>query len=634
MCGICGWVDLYGTAPPDRGVLEAMNAAMVHRGPDDDGLWMGASAALGMRRLSIIDVPGGGQPISNEDGSIQLVFNGEIYNFRTLRTELEKLGHRFTTQSDTEVVVHGYEEWGDDVLHRLNGMFAIAVYDVAQKRLLIARDRAGIKPLYYVERDGAFAFASELPALFPTGLVSGYLDAGALDAYFTYLYVPAPDTIFEGVKKLRPGEKIVVENGTVHREKYWRLTYRPDPSWTMGDAAEAASELVYEAVNEQMVSDVPIGALLSGGVDSSVVVAAMASRCNEPIQTFTMGFDDPAADERVYAEAVSQRFGTRHFEQELALDPEAVLGPIAAHFGEPFGDSSAVPTWRICEFARRHATVVLAGDGGDELFAGYTWLHMNRRVAQYRSAPESARRLVGAGLALLPGNPAVEKWRRFSSDSFLPPLESFRRRQSCFTADLRAGLFGPHLAGLVEARVIDRYAEHADRAAGLSNDDAMLQQDFAMYLPDDVLTKVDRMSMAHSLEVRVPLLDHRLAELAATLPFDLKYAGGESKRVLKAAFSDVLPSETLRQRKRGFAVPIQRWFRGPMRDFFKHMVLDKEGRSRELLNAGLVSRLLDLHDEKRENYGHHLWAVLMFEHWLRFVESAPGVTVNIREHSV
>jgi asparagine synthase (glutamine-hydrolysing) len=595
-----------------------MNAALVHRGPDDAGLWHGGHVALAVRRLSILDLPGGRQPMTNEDGSVIAVFNGEIYNFQELRSDLLKRGHVFRTQGDTEVIVHAYEEYGDDALERFNGMFAVAVYDAKRARLLLARDRLGIKPLYYCARNGALAFASELDALVRSNFVGGTINPAALDAYLTFLYIPAPDTIYEGVRKLNPGEKLVFERGNAVAESYWSLTFDIDESWTLDSAADRYLELLTDSVRLQRISDVPLGAFLSGGIDSSSVVGVLSLLSSTAVKTFSIGFEDPQANELPYARIAAKYFQTDHTEEVLRPDMVTVAGELVRHFGEPFADSSAVPTWLVSKLARSRVTVALSGDGGDELFAGYTWLHMNRRVAKYRAVPVPLRTLIDLVLRLAPSSPRVAKLRRFSRDSFLDPRAGFRRRETCFDASMRAALYQPALAERLPGVARDRF-DALEKIGPASPDDWMLYVDTRMYLPEDILTKVDRMSMAHSLEARVPLLDHRIVEFAATVPFTLKLKGRISKRLVKHALRDLLPPELLQQRKHGFAIPIHRWFREDLRACFQEMVLSEDAQSSRYLNQEYIRSLFTAHTMRKENYGHHLWAMLMFEHWLRYM---------------
>lgn len=618
MCGICGVIACAPDEPIGSERLERMNAAQAHRGPDDSGTWADEAIALGHRRLSILDTSAAGhQPMISHDGRLVAVYNGEIYNFQALRRDLEGRGCCFRTQCDTEVLLEAFGVWGDAALERFNGIFAIALYDRAKRRLLLARDRLGVKPLFYTIQNRTLAFASELAALRAGGFAGTGLSAAALDAYFTYQYVPGPETIYENVRQLQPGEMLVWEGGRISSARYWRLEYRIDPGWTLESAAERYRALLEDAVRLQRVSDVPLGAFLSGGIDSTTVVAMLSEISGEPPATFTIGFDDTHMDELAFARIAAQRFQTDHTEEILRPDMAALLPRLIRHFGQPFADSSALPMWLVSRMARRRVTVALSGDGGDELFAGYTWAHMNHRVARYRRMPPPLRRLAHAALRCAPKSPRVEKLRRFSADSFLPPAESFRRRLSTLAGEQRAALYTPDFGQSLGRDAVDRFSEHWDACGGLSEDDHMLYLDTRMYLPDDILTKVDRMSMAHGLEARVPLLDHRLVEFAATVPFHLKYRNGISKRLVKHAFRGLLPPELMRQRKQGFAIPIQRWFREELRACFQETVLVETARCAPYLRRDTIQRLFDAHLARREDHGHALWAVLVFEQWLR-----------------
>jgi len=621
VCGIGGILHGDAAQEAEAAPLEAMNAAFAHRGPDDSGLWRFGPAGLAHRRLSILDPsPAGHQPMLSEDGKYVVVYNGEIYNFQELRMELEQHGCSFRTQCDTEVLLAACRFWGDQALERFNGIFAFALYDIERKRLLLARDRLGVKPLYYTRRHGTLAFASELDALARAGFVESRVNPAALDAYFTWLYIPAPDTIYAQVHKLRPGEKLVFQNGQMFRERYWRVHYAVDSKWTLGSAAEAYRSLLSDAIRLQRISDVPVGAFLSGGVDSSAVVGVLSRLCEFPVKTFSIGFEDAHANELDYARMAARHFHTEHTEAMLHPDMVETVPSLVRHFGEPFADSSALPMWFVSQVARRAVTVALSGDGGDELFAGYTWTHMNRAVARYRRVPAPLRQLIHTALRLLPPTPRTGKLRRFSEDSFLSPQESFLRRLSCFGPEARAALYTPELGEALAESAVDRFQEHRDEAEDLSDDDWMLYQDTVMYLPDDILTKVDRMSMAHGLEARVPLLDHRLVEFAATVPFGLKYDGRTSKRMVKHALRDLLPAPLLRQRKQGFSIPIQGWFREDLRGHFEEAVLGPDARCSRYLRQEAIRTLFRQHGSGREHYGHHLWALLVFEHWLRQAE--------------
>ncbi len=621
MCGICGFLHANVEHIADPSIAMRMADALRHRGPDDAGCWNEGSTAFAHRRLGVMDPgPGGQQPWQSADTRHVLVFNGEIYNFLDLRRELEGAGYRFRTRCDTEVLAAALEKWGESALPRLNGMFAFAWYDRREHRLLLARDRLGIKPLYYALNNGTLVFASELDAIRESGLASTTISPHALRAYFTYLYVPEPDTIFEGIQQIRPGELAVFQDGNLEKRRYWQLRSRPRNDWTLDSAAEAYRALLEDAIRLHRASDVPLGAFLSGGVDSASVVALLSRQGGSPLKTFTIGFDDAHADELRYARIAAQHFGTEHFEEICRPDLVSLLPELVRHFGGPFADSSALPMWLVSRLARQQVTVALSGDGGDELFAGYTWCHMNWRVARYRRCPAPLRGLIGSLLGLLPGTPGIEKIRRFHADAALNPRESFRRRQTCFTESQCSSLFQEDFARQSKKNAIDRFLEHAETSEGWNDDDWMLFQDTSMYLPGDILTKVDRMSMAHGLEARVPLLDYRLVEFAATVPFSLKFDGHTSKRVMKQAVSALLPPELLRQRKQGFSIPLQRWFREDLGKHFEEVVLAPDARSQAYMNPGAARAFLDKHRSFRENYGHHLWALLVFETWLRQVK--------------
>lgn len=622
MCGINGAV-WRGTPPAmRREIIDGMNRALAYRGPDDAGLWQGAQADLGHRRLSVIDTSSAShQPMISGDGTRIMVFNGEIYNYRELRRELEGLGRAFCTEGDTEVLLEGYCHWGTEVFRRCNGMFAVAIYDHVAESLLLVRDRLGIKPLFYAEMPGHFAFSSELAPLVRSGLADCSVNCSALDAYFQYLYTPGTGTLYNGIRSLAPGTMLIHERGETRLEPFWELRYRADAAWTLDSAAERLDELLTDSVRLRERSDVPLGAFLSGGVDSSSVVATLCRQRTAPLKTFSIGFDDVEANELEFARAVAHRYGTDHTEAVLKPDLAALLPEIVAHFGEPFADSSALPMWLVSRLAREQVTVALSGDGGDELFGGYSWMHMNRRVAQYRQVPTPLRRAAGMLLAVAPSSPRFQRLRRFHEDSFLPSLQSFQRRLTAFSDEQRRALIRPDFQMHATARRPFLEELWHDGAAE-SDDERMLYADSRMYLPDDILAKVDRMSMAHGLEARVPLLDYRIVEFAATLPFALKYHGGISKRVLKHAMRDRLPASALAQRKRGFSLPVQRWMRGALAELFCDTVLQQASQCGEYLDMAFVKTLRDDHMARRDEHGHRLWSILMFELWLRWQRGA------------
>jgi len=622
MCGIAGVV--WRGAPPAnrREIVDGMNRAQAHRGPDDAGLWQGACVDLAHRRLSVIDTSSAShQPMISSDGTRVMVYNGEIYNYRELRRELESLGRAFCTEGDTEVLLEGYCEWGTEVFRRCNGMFAVAVYDETTRTLVLARDRLGIKPLYYAESPRHFAFASELAPLVRSGLANTTLNPRSMDAYFQYLYTPGAETFYEGIQSLTPGTVLIHADAESRTERFWTLRYAIDASWTLDSAAERLDDLLTDSVLLRERSDVPLGAFLSGGVDSSSVVAALCRQRTAPLKTFSIGFDDPEANELDYARAVAQHFQTEHTEVVLNPDLSSLLPGIIGHFGEPFADSSALPMWLVSQLAREQVTVALSGDGGDELFAGYSWTHMNRRVAQYRRVPEVLRRAGNAMLPLLPQDARIQRYRRFHGDSFLPPWQSFQRRLTCFSDEQRRALVLPEFQSN-DSKHGDFLEQLWHDGTASEDDERMLYADTRMYLPGDILTKVDRMSMAHGLEARVPLLDYRIVEFAATLPFALKYRGGISKRVLKHLMRDRLPAVTLEQRKRGFSLPIHRWMRDALSELFCDTVLGAASQCSEYLDLSFVQSLRDEHMTRRDDHGHRLWSVLMFELWLRWRRGA------------
>ena len=592
---------------------------MIHRGPDDEHHWLEGHAAIGARRLSVLDVDRGRQPVVSADGNWVVALNGEIYNHLELRPELEAKGARFETTCDTETLLHAVIAWGDAAATRFNGMFAFAAYDRARNRLLLVRDRLGIKPLYYAQTQGALLFASELDPLIGSGLVANEINPEAVDAYFTWQYVPAPMTIYRGAWKLRPGERIVWQDGVVTETRWRAPDYAPGNKPALQEAAAQFRHHLDDAVRLQRLSDRPLGAFLSGGVDSSCVVAALAAQSSAPVKTFSIGFDDPDANELPYARQVAERFGTEHTEAVLSADLVALLPELAVRFGEPFADSSAIPTWLVSKLAREQVVVVLSGDGGDELFAGYTWLHRTLAVARYQQLPRALRLVIAKATQFLGDSPFNGKLRRFAADGLSPIETAFARRHMTFNGAQRAALFTPEFARRVRIHgttALDPAC--AAELSGLPPRERMLAYDLLTYLPDDILTKVDRMSMAHSLEARVPLLDHRLVEFANALPFHLKYDGHTSKRVMKAAYAPELPQEIVRQRKRGFSIPLDRWFRGTWRAFGEEVLFDTRAMHRNYLDLDAVRRLWNEHQTHRENHGHRLWAMIVFEHWLRY----------------
>ncbi len=607
--------------------MRAMRDRLVHRGPDAGGEFVDPYAALGVRRLRIIDLMTGDQPQSNEDGTVWTVFNGEIYNFRELREELAGRGHRFVTVSDTEVIVHLYEELGEEFAARLDGMFALAVWDAPRRTLVLARDRLGKKPLLYREGDGEIAFASEHAALIAGLAERPGPDPAALRDYLRLGYVPAPHDAFAGLRKLPPAHLLVWRGGRSLARRYWSP---PQPGTLRITEAEAIPELrrlLGRAVARRLVADVPIGAFLSGGVDSSAVVATMAS-LSARVRTFSIGFEDTEFSELPHARRVAERFGTEHREfvvRPLELD---VLPLLVRHYGEPYADSSAVPTYHLSKLTREHVTVALNGDGGDELFAGYERYLAVRLAASLDRLPKA---LLGPSLALVtrvlpdsisPLSP-LRRARRFLRAVALPPRERYLRWLGVFDAPELTRLLSPEFARLTADG--ERGLASLDGFHGADPVSAAQALDLALYLPDDLLVKVDIASMANSLEVRCPFLDRELVEFAVRLPTELKLRGRERKYLLKRAFDGVVPSENLYRRKQGFAVPIGSWFRGDLRGYTRGVLLSPRARQRGYLQAEEVEKLVRDHTEGRADHTHQLWALLMLELWHQeFIDRQPA----------
>jgi len=617
MCGIAGFADPLADESrlaDDERLLRRMCAVIRHRGPDDEGVRVEGGVGLGMRRLSIIDLATGHQPIRNEDASVWVVFNGEIYNFRDLRRDLERRGHRFSTSSDTEVIVHGYDEWGEGVFNRLHGMFGIALWDRRTSTLLLARDRLGIKPLFYAELGGRLLFGSELKSLLATGEIDREIDPAALEHYLAFLYTPPDQSILRGVRKLPPGHLLRWRNGAARVHAYWRppLDERP----IGGREAEAALlERLRSAVRSHLVSDVPLGAFLSGGIDSSLVVGLMAEASDRPVKTFSIGFDEPAYDELDAARTVARHFGTDHHELVVRPDALAIADRIVAHFDEPFGDSSAIPTWYVSELAGRHVTVVLSGDGGDELFGGYDRYLPHPLVAGFDRLPlPGARRIAGAVGRRLPRGATG---RRFLRHVARPPADRYIDAVSFYGPEDREALLAPGVRAGEALSPERRLAAVIARTAHLPFGSRMMHADLVTYLPEDVLTKVDRMSMAHSIESRVPLLDHRLVEFALSLPLGLKIHEGVRKRILKDVGRRLLPEAILTRRKQGFAVPLAVWCRGRLREAFSDVLRSPRLRQRGCFQAKEIDRLLDEHLAGRRDHELRLWQLFMFELWQR-----------------
>ncbi|MCM2326652.1 MAG: asparagine synthase (glutamine-hydrolyzing) [Lysobacter sp.] len=615
MCGIAGLATLDGGALPPGAFADAMCRRIVHRGPDDQGVREERDAQIGMRRLSIIDLAGGHQPIHNEDRTVWVVFNGEIYNFPELRRDLEDRGHAFYTNTDTECIVHAYEEYGDEAFSKLRGMFAIAILDRARGRLVLARDRLGKKPLYYTRtREGLLAFASETKCLFEVPGFRPQASAAATREYFTLGYVPGPGSIFEDVHKLPPAHYLVMERGNVTVHRYWRLAF--GPKWEDGDEElrQRLSGLLDEAVRIRLASDVPFGAFLSGGLDSSVVAALMARHLARPVKTFTIGFREAAFDETPDARRIAAHIGAEP--HELVMTPDAVsLVPLLAwHFDEPFGDSSSIPTYLVSRLAASHVKMVLSGDGGDEAFAGYEryvkYMRLNAMARASLGLAGPALRLAGGALGGRLGN----RLRRIGARAGLPYPERYLSAVALGTDAEVSPLLAPDLAAVDPYRSVRGHFGREDVPGDM---DRILSGDMDTYLADDILVKVDRATMANSLEARAPLLDHVLLEFCARLPFRLKNDGREGKVILREVARQWLPAESLAKRKQGFGIPLDRWFRHDLKPLMLDLLGDRSFRERGVFDERGVRACLDSHLSGQRDFGELLWLVLTYEMWAR-----------------
>lgn len=624
MCGLAGMLRLTADASIDRDALRCMAAQLTHRGPDDEGYYLDPQQRCGLafRRLAIIDLSGGHQPLSNEDGTVWVVLNGEIYNFRALRAELEARGHLFRTQTDTEVIVHLYEDHGADCLDRLAGMFALAIWDERRGELLLARDRFGKKPLVYAEHAGALCFASELKALLALPGFPRRLDRQSLHRYLLFQYVPAPHAALRGVRKLPPAHRVTFrpqDRSPVEPRPYWRLP-RASFDGTYADALARLDELLRAAVRRRLVADVPLGAFLSGGIDSGLVVAIMKAEGAEPLRTFTIGFEDSRYDERAAAAAVARHVGTEHHEHVVTPRAEEVLDTLAWHYDEPFADSSAIPTYYVSRWARQSVTVALTGDGGDEAFAGYDRYRALQLASRLDFLPSPLRR----GLARLAG--ALPRARakslgsrayRFAAGVGADASRRYLSWVNVFTpAGLQAG-YDPAFAGEIEFEEPLRWFDGVFSVGGRDVVDRAVHADLASYLPGDLLTKVDIASMACSLECRAPFLDHDLVAFASSLPVAWRCGPGGGKKILRDYARRWLPAGSLGRPKMGFGVPVGEWMRGPLAPLVREVVVREPHLCRRIFCRKWLSRLVDAHLSGRENWEHPLWALIMLELWAR-----------------
>jgi asparagine synthase (glutamine-hydrolysing) len=624
MCGIAGQVRCDGR-PVDVRLLDDMCAALEHRGPDSRGSHHADGVGLGIQRLRIIDLETGDQPIYNEDRSIVVVLNGEIYNFRELRSQLERAGHSFSTASDTEVIVHAYEQNGPACVRDLQGMFAFALWDSRRQQLLLARDRVGKKPLYYARREGAITFASELNSLMLDDEIPREIDPRAIDCYLAYQYVAAPMCVFSAVRKLAPATTLLYRDGRVELERYWRLDYsRKRLVTSAAELQEELREIVRRSVRRRMVADVPVGAFLSGGVDSSGVVAAMAEASAMPVKTFSIGFQSAAFNELPYARRIAEQFGTDHHEFVVEPDALAMVPRIARQYGEPFADASAIPSFYVAELTRQHVTVALNGDGGDESFGGYNRYVANAAAQWLDRLPKSIRQSLAALGERVPASHNTrstrDRLRRLARSLALKPPARYARTMSYFDWVQRDQLYTPDYREQVgESLTQQVISEPWAAATGSSVLDVMLEVDVGTYLPGDLLVKIDIATMAHSLEARSPLLDQEVMEFAASLPAELKMRGTSKKVILRDALRAWLPDDVLDRPKQGFGVPIDEWFRADLRDHVEEVLFDPVTLARGYFRPQYVRELVDRHVACREDTSPRLWALLMLELWHREV---------------
>lgn len=622
MCGITGFISKNKNLPTaEREVLlDKMCRSITHRGPDEQGTIVKDAAALGMRRLSIIDLKSGQQPIFDCSGNLAIVFNGEIYNYQQLKSDLETRGHKFKTNSDTETIVHAYEEFGADCVKYLRGMFAFAIYDFAAESLFIARDRVGKKPLFYSKtKQGNFVFGSELKTLLEHGEISKEIELSALDAYLNFGYVPEEFCIFKDVHKLAPGHFLIYKNGEIRTQKYWDFEYSGETeNKTEAEFIDILREKIKEAVKIRLISEVPLGAFLSGGVDSSSIVGMMSQLSETPVKTFSIGFNEDSFDELKFARVAAKHFKTEHHEFVVTPDLVEIVDDLVWHFDEPFADSSALPTYMVSKMARDFVTVVLSGDGGDELFAGYTRYVTDKKRSGFANLPKFVRQNF---LQKISENlPHGAKGKNFLYNTSLDAVERYIDSVSHFNNLNRNELYSTEFRTKLNGnfgKASNLYKEIADSVLSENATDKLLYLDSKTYLPSDILTKVDRMTMATSLEARVPLLDHELIEFVQTIPAELKLKGNETKYIFKKAMEGIVPNEILYREKQGFGVPIGEWINSQLKSRIHETLLEKKTLERGYFDEKYIKILLDEHTRNRRDHSHSLWILWMLELWHR-----------------
>lgn len=628
MCGIVG-IAYQGTRPVEREILEKMNSAIVHRGPDEDGFYLKENIGLAMRRLAIIDLAGGQQPIFNQDKTKAIVFNGEIYNFQELKKDLEAQGDKFYTNSDTEVIIHLYDKYGVDCVQHLRGMFVFAIWDEIEKTLFIVRDRVGKKPLLYSHQpNGDLIFGSEFQALLQHPSLTREVDYEAIHHYLSYLCVPAPLTAFKQIRKLEPAHWLLWKNGEVKTQRYWLPDFHKKIKISEQEAEEETLRLLREATKMRMISEVPLGAFLSGGVDSSIVVALMAEESEKPVKTFSIGFEEEDFSELKYAKKVAEHIGAEHHEFIVKPNAVEILPTLVEHYGEPYADSSAIPTYYVSRETRKHVTVALNGDGGDESFAGYERYLAMRLSEKYHRIPKILRKgLIENAVNLFPTSELKRRSRardlkRFVQAASLPKVERYLQWVGAIEKSSKDALYTEDFKNQVKSADSAQFLQKwFDKSNGSGIVDATMFTDQMTYLPNDLLVKVDIASMANSLEARSPLLDHKVIEFAASLPESIKLKGAENKSLLKKVGARLVPREVLYRQKMGFGVPIANWLRGDLKDFLRENLLSEKFAKRGIIKAETVKNLVNEHLTAGKDHYNQLWTLLMLELWFqRFID--------------
>ena len=624
MCGIAGWINLGNNASPSHteSVLHSMCESIVHRGPNSEGLWLDDTAALGMRRLSIIDLHTGDQPVFNEDRSVIVMMNGELYNYREVRADLEKRGHKFVTKSDTEILPHLYEEYGEDLVDHLNGMYAFSLWDTRRKKLIIARDRFGEKPLYYGTFDGKMLWASEPKALLAHPSVRPELNLDALRQYLSHDYVPAPHSIYMGIAKLPAANIMTVEDGNISIRRYWDQTFEKDGrNRSVETAAAELNELLSDAVRMRLVADVPLGILLSGGIDSSTVAALAVRHATERVKTFSIGFEEDSFDESKYARMVARHLDTEHYEEKLSASTAGdLISEIGTWLDEPLSDGSLIPTLLLSKFVRKHVTVALGGDGGDELFAGYPMYYAHKVATAYTAIPRFLRigviEPVVRRLPVSTKNMSFDyKAKRFVRAANLETVERHHSWFGSFSLDEQQQLLTPGVLAGSDGDIYRGPREMLGLCDASNEIEQMQYLDVNYYMAEDILTKVDRAAMAVSLETRAPFLDPRVAQFAAALPLEHKLQGKNGKYILKRAVEGILPAEILARPKKGFGIPVAEWLKGRLNPLMHDLLAGDRLKLQGLFEAEYVGRLIREHETGRASHHKQLWTLLVFQLW-------------------